>query len=609
MKYLIVVLVFFYFNSFSQIKFNKTDSCFYGPNMRNVIIQDDNYYSSGGCYNNNVMGIVFNKYDLLGNLIESKYLTGDTLEWADGRENSLRETNTGNYIVGGNRGLNYYRDNLLIKLDHNLDTIFTKTYHPVNDGGHSDVLIYNSNIDTDGNYLLVGTSNIDNNYNIMPEYQMQLIKTDTLGNLLWRKTYGNSTYKYYGYKVVPAYGGGYLLGGYSNKNGGDNCIIKVDENGENPIFKYFGDIINNDGRIIEITKTQDSCYVISASVEVTSTGYNKAHIYKLDSNLNIMWDKLYLNYGTVSFFCNALEKENGNLIVHGNEKNTQNRQQMVIMELTAGGDSIWKQTTTALDTTESQNYMESGKLTPDGGMVFAGWNTNINQTPFQQMWLVKTDSLGCDGTEFTCGGTTKIPTITSNTTSRALKLWPNPTKNTLFVELKGESKKLKVGNNSNQSNYLLKKRIRDTDIPLTKQEFQKLPINQKLKYSSKNPNNKLWGEAEKQEMRELQRKYAYMLPFEVINGKVDIFSIDPAFAMQVKNENFNTKNTSKRSRLAKNDKAIDISNKILTIYNIFGTEISKTNMQRDKATINVSNLQKGVYIIKLGEYSAKFVKE
>jgi len=258
MKFLFFTIYFLLFTIYlqSQEIFNYRYDSLGSHTSRNVIIQQDNYFSLGGDAINNISGVIVSKYDLNGNYIERKYYA-DTCEWGHGVENSLKETNTGNYILGGNRGLNYYRDNLLIKFDHNFDTIFAKQYYPVNDGGNSDVLIYNTNIDIDGNYLLVGLTNIDNNYNILPEYQMQLIKTDTLGNLLWRKTYGNSTYKYYGYKVIPAFGGGYLLGGYSNKNGGDNCIIKVDENGENPVFKYFGHSSYNDGRLMGITLTRD----------------------------------------------------------------------------------------------------------------------------------------------------------------------------------------------------------------------------------------------------------------------------------------------------------------------------------------------------------------
>ena len=548
-----------------------------------------------------------------------------------------------------------------------LDTIFTKTYYPVNDNGNSDVLIYNTNIDIDSNYLLVGLTNIDNNYTILPKYQMQLIKTDTLGNLLWRKTYGDTTYTYYGYKVVPAFGGGYLLGGWCNINGGDNCIIKVDENGENPEFKYFGHSSYDDGRVMGITLTSDSCYILSMAQVIYFDGANemrKARIVKLDSSLNMIWDKLYLNYGMAAFFWNAYEKYNGNILVHASNHNTQYEQQMVIMELTVNGDSIWKQTTTVLDTTTTDNFMESGKLTPDGGMVFAGWCTSQYLTPYhQQMGLIKTDSLGCDGTQWTSCGTTYIPELVADKEDSGLRVWPNPAKNILFLELNNSviarkndeaipsSKEIatsitprndvKVNRHCERSVAIPKSK--QIAIPInrdrlskalamtfSKEEFALLPIQEKLAYNTKHLEQNLWTEKEEQEMRELSHKLAYAFPFEVIKGKVDIFSIDPALKATV---------IARSTVIArKNDEAIPKNNKIassyrpcndvqkVTIYDIFGRIVKQTVIARevwqshqtdshgqspryDAISINISNLQSGVYIIKVGNQVAKFIKE
>ena len=66
--------------------------------------------------------------------------------------------------------------------------------------------------------------------------------------------------------------------------------------------------------------------------------------------------------------------------------------------------------------------------------------------------------------------------------------------------------------------------------------FNALTIQEKLVYSASHPNNNLCSEAENQEMLEIQRKYAYILPFEVINGKQNIFSIDPQLSLLVESE-------------------------------------------------------------------------
>jgi hypothetical protein len=283
----IIIYILFSTNLYSQEQFNKIDTLYNGPTMRNIVIQDNFYYTVGGSTLDGRLGIAICWHNNIGEFLNFKYYS-DTISSFHGAENSLKETNTADYILGGTRAKSWFRDNLLIKFDSNFDTIFTKKYYPVNDNGYKDVVIYGSCVGKDTSYLLVGTTNIDNNYDSLYQYQMQLIKTDTLGDLLWRKTYGNDTNRHYGYKVVNTFDGGYLLGGWSNINSGDWAIVKVDENGENPIYKYFGSAIYDEGRIMGITTTTDSCYLLTGSKSVNyefSEYIKKARIIKFWYNI------------------------------------------------------------------------------------------------------------------------------------------------------------------------------------------------------------------------------------------------------------------------------------------------------------------------------------
>ena len=56
-------------------------------------------------------------------------------------------------------------------------------------------------------------------------------------------------------------------------------------------------------------------------------------------------------------------------------------------------------------------------------------------TPYdQQMFLIKTDSLGCDGTEFTCP-MVSVPSIVRENKSN-LVIYPNPAKESLTINAK-----------------------------------------------------------------------------------------------------------------------------------------------------------------------------
>ena len=148
-----------------------------------------------------------------------------------------------------------------------------------------------------------------------------------------------------------------------------------------------------------------------------------------------------------------------------------------------------------------------------------------------------------------------------------------------------------------------------SNIQLTIEQFSNLTIEKKLKYSSKNPKNTYWTEKEEQQMRELSRQLAYAFPFEVIKGKVDIFSIDPALAVQVqvKREKLKAKSRS----VQENNFSLYKLDELVTIYDIFGRVVKQFNPENigTKFKIQVADLQSGIYIIKVRSEVAKFVKE
>ena len=350
----------------AQVIFNNADSIYHGPTMRNVIIHNNNYYTIGGSSINNILGIVVNKFNLDGEIIETKYYA-DTCQWYHGAENSLQATGTGNYILAGNIEKGLYGANLLVKFDSNFDTIFTKRYNSVYDINNCGVINYNSCVGNDGNYLMVGYTNMTNNYDTLQECQIQLIKTDTLGNLLWRKLIGDTINEYAGYKIINSFEGGYIIGGWCAKNGGDWCVVKVDENGENPILKNFGHSYYDDGRVGGITALSDSTYIV---VGVISVDYEngRARVLKLDKNLNIIWDSIYGKTTHSTGFIKCIEQENKDLVFLGNYKSSYLDYIATVTRTDSAGNLLWQKETGYLDTVQTDNVTMDMKQTTDGGI-------------------------------------------------------------------------------------------------------------------------------------------------------------------------------------------------------------------------------------------------
>ncbi|MEI6816072.1 MAG: T9SS type A sorting domain-containing protein [Bacteroidota bacterium] len=157
---------------------------------------------------------------------------GDTL-WTktyggihDDDPSCIQKTNDGGYIICGftysfGAGL---ADVYVIKIDSIGDTLWTKTY-----GG--------SNFDCgefiqqtlDSGYIICGVTNSFG----AGDYDVYLIKTNSLGDTLWTKTFGGANYDA-GYSAFQCRHGGYIICGCTQSFGIDSnnvYFIKTDESG------------------------------------------------------------------------------------------------------------------------------------------------------------------------------------------------------------------------------------------------------------------------------------------------------------------------------------------------------------------------------------------
>ena len=156
---------------------------------------------------------------------------------------SIRETTDDGYIITGKTksfgsgGSDVY----LIKTDSEGDEIWSKTFGGSNDdGGHSVIQTF------DGGYVLTGYT-----YNretlLGSTSDVYLLKTDSDGNEVWSRTFGNS--HEYGYSVHQTANGDYIIVGHTNNGVSstyDIYLVKVGgPRNEISVISDFGTVDGN----------------------------------------------------------------------------------------------------------------------------------------------------------------------------------------------------------------------------------------------------------------------------------------------------------------------------------------------------------------------------
>ena len=148
--------------------------------------------------------------------------------------NCIIQTSDKGYFIGGQT--DYHTagryDFYVVKTDTVGDTLWTKTY-----GLSDDDYCYSVQQTTDGGYILFGTSD-SAGYTT----RSLAIKIDSLGNVMWQRIFDRGTGADYGRSVVQTSDGGYIFGGSSINpyQSQDFCFIRTDPDGNIQWIKTIG---------------------------------------------------------------------------------------------------------------------------------------------------------------------------------------------------------------------------------------------------------------------------------------------------------------------------------------------------------------------------------
>jgi Secretion system C-terminal sorting domain len=123
-------------------------------------------------------------------------------------------------------------------------------------------------------------------------YDMLLLKTDSVGNVLWKKTYGGSDWDF-GYGLTALADGGFVICGetYSKTHGGtDGFVVRTNNVGDTIWTKRFGGALDDNFKSV-IVLHNDSIALIGK--KTIAAGNEDFYFAKLDLNGNLLYSNTY----------------------------------------------------------------------------------------------------------------------------------------------------------------------------------------------------------------------------------------------------------------------------------------------------------------------------
>ena len=413
-----------------------------------TLTECDTGYIICGKTNHNI-GI--KKIDYFGNDIWSKTWGDSISNWYIGYPGSLGRVDD-YYFISGSK--NYYSPysydvGLLMKLNNEWDTVWTKDYSLNEDDDPDTSLLFNQmDICYNGDLILAGGLYKASTVSFT---KFLLARVDSSGNLLWHRTYSYSNRAFNvndGYSVIQTSDGGFVLGGYWYVIGaaysGDPILLKTDSLGNQEWMMNIGGPYQDNRPWL--CRTNDDNFLVGTIIADTaytpSGGDEEARLYvaKMDNNGNLLWGRKYGEREWLNYLSNIHCLSDGSIICTGSAWELTPGRIGWIFKLNSVGDSLWYREYYNLSGESSLNYLYDIIRSSDSGFVACGYVSPIppdTVSGIERVWVLKVDSLGCDtaGCDPTVGIAEEEKGSGGEEEKRSVELWPNPCSSLLSVSL------------------------------------------------------------------------------------------------------------------------------------------------------------------------------
>jgi hypothetical protein len=296
--------------------------------------------------------------------------------------NSVKQTNDGGFIIAGTTGSFGAggQDIWLIKTDENGDTLWTKTFGGIGNDRASNVVKTNDN-----GFAIFGTTNSYGNGGD----DFLLWKTDSLGNTLWYKTYGEITNEICteGKQTMD---GGFIITGYFYSQIYKSIVIKLDEFGNEVWDKI---LFNSNLWAHSVEQRLEGWYLIGCTRSFYYFGgYAYVwYVYGLAEDGDSLYVTEYWNVG-YDLFKSVRNTKEGGFILGGSTADE-------FIWLKKMGANGWNRT---ISVPQAKVYLSSLEVAIDSGFIMTAIASDISL--YRDIILIKIDKAGTVQWEKIIGG-------------------------------------------------------------------------------------------------------------------------------------------------------------------------------------------------------------
>jgi hypothetical protein len=281
---------------------------------------------------------------------------------------SVQQTFDSGYIIAGYTESfgTIWRNIYTIKTDSLGDTLWTKMY------GGTDYDVGYSVLQTlDGGYIIAGATSSFG----AGGYDVYLIKTDSLGDTLWTRTFGGVNDDF-GYSLQQTADGGYIITGCTKcmTGAGEVYLIKTDSFGDTLWTRTYDNFDIDEGRSVQ--QTSDGGYIIAGWTWLWFPETYAIYLIKTDSLGSALWTRTYGGSWDEGWSVQQTSDEGYIIAATG---------AFYLLKTDSIGDIVWTKNCCGANIAAGRSVQQ----TLDGGYIITG-----NSGSGIDVYLIKTDSLG-----------------------------------------------------------------------------------------------------------------------------------------------------------------------------------------------------------------------